>query len=65
MLGMNANRRVFGRRKHPRRTHDLLRDVMSEVDLRKYDMQLYGRHRGANRRAQERRSGEDRRAAEL
>ena len=40
--------------------HDLLRDVMSEIDLRRYDMQLFGRKLDVDRRVQERRSEEGR-----
>jgi len=65
VLDMNENRRVRDRRKHPRRTHDLLQGVVSEEDLQQYDRQLCGRKIDVDRHAQERRSGEDRRADSL
>ena len=62
MSDTHEDRRASGRRNMPRRTHDLLQDVVPEEDLQQYDRQQYGRHIGADRRTQERRSGEDRRA---
>ena len=62
MLDMNDDRRTSKRRKMARRMHDMLHGIVPEIDLLQYDLQLFVREIGADRRTQQRRSDGDRRA---
>ena len=58
------DRRKTGRRKRTRRTYDALHGKATEEEKQRYDMLLWSRNQNADKRGEERRSGEDRREKE-